>query len=479
MFGNTHYAMENEKRAASPEEVRVTSIWDDEPNAESSADVETHSQPQQQQQQQQQQKQQPRSPARVARQALQAWTRKLGRADSPNVADRAAAIVSDEANREHSNAASKEGSEDDKVRQRPRESDTSRTVFSRTAPAPAQNSPFPTHSSRSKSSTVTATASRANARTSDAVTSSSARTSQRHRPRTVQPSPPPRGLGTASSRSHTRRRGRATATATPELSHMAAPSRSLAGSGGNITTSSSINNSNSIKRDLIERRRRQHEHHRHVQDASSTASETKRRRLSKRNPVTRYLVLSVVLVTVGLAVRYLWRQLAGLAGALLILTAARRWTGNKGAGTTALSKATTSSARRKPRQVRGTSGSDRPCSPANGAGGTDAVADSTFGTDPESCEEVTVLEAAMTAATATANAAAAAAAAVAAAVVGDTPQTPEWDGAFAGSPPELRKYWEDGGPECNFYVRGPNYMSDKRKVSFRPVAYSSSRIIPK
>lgn len=148
-----------------------------------------------------------------------------------------------------------------------------------------------------------------------------------------------------------------------------------------------------------------------------------------RTPLERYLLLSVMLVAAGLGIRFLWRQLAGLVGAALILSAARRWSG--------------APAVRKPPP-------DAP--PSAAALGT-----------PISGGDQTV-EAAASSAGDRGGAAAAAAGR-------EETGRRKGDGGgdvggtcFADAPAELRRFWEDGGPGCQFLVRGPKYISDRKKV---------------
>ncbi|CAM9339038.1 unnamed protein product [Ectocarpus sp. 4 AP-2014] len=159
-----------------------------------------------------------------------------------------------------------------------------------------------------------------------------------------------------------------------------------------------------------------------------------------RTPLQRYLLLSVMLVAAGVGVRFLWRQLAGLVGAALILSAARRWSG--------------APAVRKPPP-------DAP--PSAAALGA-----------PVSGGDQTVEAAASSAAdceTAGDRGGAAAAAG------GEETGRREGDGGgdgggtcFADAPAKLRRFWEDGGPGCQFLVRGPKYISDRKKIPAGPAA---------
>lgn len=149
--------------------------------------------------------------------------------------------------------------------------------------------------------------------------------------------------------------------------------------------------------------------------------------------MSRYVLLSGVLVASGLAVRYLWRELAGLAGAVLILSTARHWSGDDGSdeGEVSPRGAVPPGGRGKGKETR-TQGR-KSWAPSEGREtGVDEGRSSGVG-------------------------------------VGDA--TAEGgDGAgrgvtgFADAPAELRRYWEDGGPGCQFLVRGPKYLSDRKKV---------------
>ncbi|CAM9991559.1 unnamed protein product, partial [Hapterophycus canaliculatus] len=146
-----------------------------------------------------------------------------------------------------------------------------------------------------------------------------------------------------------------------------------------------------------------------------------------RSPLERYLLLSFVLVTAGLAVRYLWRQLAGLVGAVLILSTARRWNGeSSGAGES----------------------SHDAVPPGRGTGKTRAQGRQSSlppaGRDKEADEGRS--------------------SGVGEATAGDGDGTSRGVTGFADAPAELRRYWEDGGPGCGFLVRGPKYLSDRKKV---------------
>lgn len=197
-----------------------------------------------------------------------------------------------------------------------------------------------------------------------------------------------------------------------------------------------------------------------------------KKKLSRRSPAARYLVLSLVLMVGGLAVRYFWRQLAGLAGALLILSAASRWTGKREASAPALAQAsenttaTTAAAAVVPHPggVSNQRNSEGSCS--------SSTCNAETNNSTSTCTDINVLSAGSTGTPrGRGDAPVLGAAAVAATSVsgggGDylkVKDKEEWEAAFAGSPSELRRYWEDGGSQCPFVVRGPNYMSDKKKV---------------
>lgn len=162
----------------------------------------------------------------------------------------------------------------------------------------------------------------------------------------------------------------------------------------------------------------------------STPANKSPMRSKSRGPLSRYLLLSTALIMAGLAIRYLWRQLAGLAGALLILAASRR-SGKEASKLRHKKNGTTTSS------VLGTD-----TSPATDSEMATLPADAVTRKGGEAEVEV---------------------------VNGGGPSTgeeeaPAFGGAFADSPDEMRRYWEDGGPECAFVVRGHNYMSDRKKV---------------
>lgn len=144
-----------------------------------------------------------------------------------------------------------------------------------------------------------------------------------------------------------------------------------------------------------------------------------------RSPLARYLALSVIMVAAGLCVRYLWRQLAGLVGAALILSTARRWSGGT---TTSSTRGASSSAAARSGGVKDASSSARRNTTARP--GDD-------GSDP------------------------------AVAVTGQQPDGSGGSGrgrGFADAPSTLSRFWEDGGAGCKLLVRGPNYIVDRKKV---------------
>lgn len=157
----------------------------------------------------------------------------------------------------------------------------------------------------------------------------------------------------------------------------------------------------------------------------------------RKNPLARYLILSGALIVSGLAVRYLWRQLAGLAGGLLILAAHRRAgtdkDDNRPVGDS-ISMPRRSHERRKSDEIEG-----EQVSPSLAGVSSPSVRVMETKTKPadDDLRRVGIEEG---------NGLAA------------------YGGAFADSLPELRQHWHDSGPECNFNVRGPNYMTDRKKV---------------
>ncbi|CAN0268628.1 unnamed protein product [Ectocarpus sp. 12 AP-2014] len=159
-----------------------------------------------------------------------------------------------------------------------------------------------------------------------------------------------------------------------------------------------------------------------------------------RTPLKRYLLLSVMLVAAGLGVRFLWRQLAGLVGAALILSAARRWSG--------------APAVRKPPPDATPSAAALGAPVSGGDQTVEAAASSTA-----DCE--------------TAGDRGGAAAAAGSEDTGRREGGGGGDGGgtcFADAPAELRRFWEDGGPACQFLVRGPKYISDRKKIPAGPAA---------
>lgn len=166
----------------------------------------------------------------------------------------------------------------------------------------------------------------------------------------------------------------------------------------------------------LPRRSRQHERQPSLSKASPAGSPTPNR---LRNPLWRYALMSVVLVGIGLAVRYLWRQLAGLVGATLILstvgrlpgrTPAKRSSTSPGAAAVASAQPPAEEPRREPSSKQGGNAAE----PTPGGGGDGGGRGGGAG--------------------------------------------------FADAPAELHQYWADGGPGCSFFVRGPKYLVDKKKV---------------
>lgn len=197
-------------------------------------------------------------------------------------------------------------------------------------------------------------------------------------------------------------------------------------SGGGIGAG---NTAISTARDSQPRRRQQQ----HIPPGDATSANTLvARKLSSKNPMVRYVVLTVVLILMGFAVRYLWRQLAGLAGAWLILATARHWSDERQRGQQDSSVAQRRSLEypgEKPRAESG--GSSKPLPTSRDQSTTAATRVVEAGEDNETREKGEL----------------------------------EFNGAFADASSELHRYWRDVGPDCRFVVRGVNYMSDKKKVS--------------
>lgn len=247
--------------------------------------------------------------------------------------------------------------------------------------------------------------------------------------RPVQPSAAPRGLSDPTPR--LRRRARA-----GNVSGLIIPPHS-----GSTAAAAAAANRHHPNQGTLEAQHQQ----RAQQGASSTQTQAAtdggngpnfaaaRKNIRGRSASARYLLLSVVLIALGLILRYFWRHLAGLAGAMFILAAARRWTGVAGnAGRAAFAPPLQDSAIVSGKKVTG---------PRDSSGGG-----STTGSElPVSVTPV-----------------GAGAAEAAEAVAGEGGGVEAFGGCSSGLP----RYWEDGGPECRFNVRGPNYMSDKKKVGF-------------
>lgn len=337
-----------------------------------------------------------RSPGRAARLALQAITRKLGRADV-GASDIAAATASYAApttapvpNRvERGNSELPLNGEEEEARQR-REQQTDDLLTRQTGSF--QSSSVARHP-------VVATS------TGTSMTATDARDSwyARKDPRIVEASSAP--LVSIRSRTHNsdlRRCARGINTATYE-------------EGGGFVEPSTRREvgrgSSNPGRGIAGDTRRQHQRQERLSSSTQSIAAHKKR-LTSRNPLERYLILSAAVVLAGLTARYLWRQLAGLAGALLILASARRLRGKDRGASATLGRTRRKTEESAPPAVDGEARRgarvDTPVAGGVGVG--------------------------------------------------------EWGGAFAGAPARLRRYWEDAGSECQFSVRGSNYMSDRKKV---------------
>ncbi|CAM9698799.1 unnamed protein product, partial [Choristocarpus tenellus] len=137
-----------------------------------------------------------------------------------------------------------------------------------------------------------------------------------------------------------------------------------------------------------------------------------------------YYLCASALALVGLLIRWLWRQLAGLGGAYLILVACRH----------AIEKA-------RERQGRTDGGMKE-----STAVGVEEKSQDGHTTKQSVTTKQTKLE-------------------------GDKDyntdrSSPEEE--FADPPSELRRYWIDSGPECTFKVRGLKYMENRIKVPAGP-----------
>lgn len=351
-----------------------------------------------------------RSPGRAARLALQAISRKLGRADvgasdtASTTAFYAGATTAPVAHTivERGNSERSLNGEQEKARQRrERQRDDDDDFF----PIRRQTGSFQSSVARQQPATINTSTGTTSMTT--ATTSSRDARYARKDPRTVEASSAP--LGSVKTRnSDLRRRVRGGTNPTTEEgssgSVFVEPSREAGRS-----SRGSSNNPNRDRTGGDNRRRHQRQPSSTTQSTTATNS-----RVSSRSPLERYMLLSAAVVLAGLVARYLWRQLAGLAGALLILASARRWTGKGGVSPARRGK------RRKIEQQL--------TPPTDGDGGEvrrDAQVD---------------------------------------APVAGGVGVGEWDRAFAGAPAQMRRYWEDGGAECQFFVRGSNYMSDRKKV---------------
>lgn len=217
-----------------------------------------------------------------------------------------------------------------------------------------------------------------------------------------------------------RRRGRSAVNT--EAKESESSRESTGGIGAGNTAISTV-------RDSQPRRRQQQ----HIPPGDSTGANTLgARKLSSKNPMVRYVMLTTVLIFMGFAVRYLWRQLAGLAGAWLILAAARHWSGERQRDQQDSSVAHHCSPEYPRAKQRDESGSNsKPLVASRDQSITAATRVVEAGEDHETREKGEL----------------------------------EWNGAFADASSDLQRYWRDVGPDCRFVVRGMNYMSDKKKVS--------------
>eukprot|EP00903_Cladosiphon_okamuranus_P008016 g7733.t1 len=150
-----------------------------------------------------------------------------------------------------------------------------------------------------------------------------------------------------------------------------------------------------------------------------------------RSPLARYLLLSGIMVVAGLCFRYLWRQLAGLVGAALILSTARRW--SSGTSTRSTRGVSSSAAVRSGRVKESSPSAQRNTSAHSGDDGSDPAV----------------------------------------ALTGQRPVGPggsDGGGGFTDAPAALSRFWEDGGPGCKLLVRGPKYVVDRKKIPSGPAA---------
>lgn len=250
----------------------------------------------------------------------------------------------------------------------------------------------------------------------------------------VEPSPPPRAA-------HGLRRQRREDEHTP---------RNRAGAGGRSSTSTVKGDESSTPSS-----RNRHGHHRQSSAGRNTGGSSHGRRArsstaidgtsttaSRRNPLARYVLLSGALVMSGVAARYLWRQLAGLVGGVLILAVARRASTDKGERDSVEQRQDRVSARPPPSSLV-----DRNSSTEGKAADVVVQGHDRRAEDVEARKGATGDQTCMTA-------------------LGDSDGGSEtaFGGAFAVSSPALREFWRDGGSDCPFQVRGVNYMVDRKKV---------------
>lgn len=188
---------------------------------------------------------------------------------------------------------------------------------------------------------------------------------------------------------------------------------------------------------------------------SSTAIDGTSTITFRRNPLARYVLLSGALVMSGVAARYLWRQLAGLVGGVLILAVARRTSTDKGDRDSAEQGQDGVGARPPPSSLV-----DRNSSTRGEAAGVVVQGHDRRAEEVEAREEATGDGTCKTA-------------------FGDSDGRSEtaFGGAFAVSTPALREFWSDGGFDCPFQVRGLNYMVDRKKVMHCTVVLTVRRVL--
>ena len=355
------------------------------------------------------------SPGRAARMALQAISRKLGRVDSASASADTATPTPGQEERISRELSRRGGRREDRHRPwdhgneavdpaRRRTGSPSRMILTSSAGSRAVN---------------TGTAAAAAAAAAD-------RPSRKCRgdARTVHPSAAPRGLNPPTPRAPAVRRRTRGAGAAGNNVNVASLSIQPHSSSGATATAN-----NRCKPTLETQRRRQ------LAPQPPPQAGTRpdlRKNVRTRSPAARYLLLSVVLIAIGLILRYFWRHLAGLAGAMLILAAARRWTGSTGSSAAAARAALLATSRQDSKKVSGKrTGGPREDSDIGGVS-SELLASAKGG-----------------------------------AVVGVGVEAVDGEGeeeAFFGPITVPPQYWKDGGPDCRFNVRGQNYMSDKKKV---------------